>query len=73
MDESLSVQSDGETEAKRPRVDLGYQGRDRNAQVPLVDPGHPLPVGDVEVRNLLLELILEVRLLRIKLEATIDD
>lgn len=62
MDESLIVQSDGVTQAKRERVDLGFQAND--PQERLVSTTMSLPVGDREVADLLRQLLGEVRAVR---------
>lgn len=67
MDESLSVQADG-TEAKRPRVQVGYESPDGSENLPLVSPSLPLPVGDREVHQLLTAILEELQYLRMKLE-----
>lgn len=51
MDETSVVQSDGETSAKRPRVDVGFAGDDEQGR--LVAKGNPLPVSNEEVREVL--------------------
>lgn len=59
MDESLVTQSDGATQGKRPRVDVGYRSDDLAGR--LVSKDLPLPVEMPEMLFLLAQLLEEVK------------
>jgi hypothetical protein len=62
MDESLVIQSDGVTAAKRPRVVMGLDdGR-------LIHLGNALPVTDPDVVGVLKEIRDDMRVIRLLLE-----
>jgi hypothetical protein len=62
MDESLVYQSDGVTQAKRERVDIGWQASD--PQERLVAADFPLPVNDREAKDYLRQIAEDVREIR---------
>lgn len=62
MDESLVVQSDGVTAAKRERVDVGFQAYDEQERI--VSTTMPLPVGDKEAVEALQQIASDIREIR---------
>jgi hypothetical protein len=61
MDESLVTQSDGATQAKRARVDVGADGQ-------LTSKSNPLPVESAEAIRLLASIAEDARAIRQILE-----
>lgn len=69
MDETLATQSDGTTQAKRPRVEVALA--EEGSTPRLVNKANPLPVNitaDNGVTRLLEQILEELRFIRLHLE-----
>lgn len=72
MDEELAVQSDGATQAKRPRVQVGFGGS-ADPRLRLVDHSSPLPVDAREMTDLLHDIRDELREMKMLLHEIVNE